>query len=64
MSYDILIRGGMLYDGSCKAPVVADVAVAEGRIAEIGYDDVLLVKAQRLLAGAPSGLRAFRVAPD
>src|SRR6476620_10387145 len=37
MSYDILIRGGTVYDGSGKAPVVADVAVADGRVAEIGH---------------------------
>jgi len=36
MSYDILILGGTIYDGSGKAPVVADVAIADGRIAEIG----------------------------
>ena len=36
MSYDILIRGGTVYDGSGKAPVVADIAIADGRIVEIG----------------------------
>src|SRR5215212_3501456 len=34
--YDILIRGGTVYDCSGKAPVEADIAIADGRIAEIG----------------------------
>jgi N-acyl-D-amino-acid deacylase len=34
--YDILIRGGTVYDGSGKAPVEADVAVADGRIVDVG----------------------------
>ena len=36
MSYDILIRGGTVYDGSGKAPVEVDIAIADGRIAGIG----------------------------
>src|SRR4029077_18070698 len=36
MSYDILIRGGKMYDGSGKAPVDADIAIADGHIAGIG----------------------------
>jgi len=36
MSYDILIRGGTVYDGSGKAPVAVDIAIADGNIAEIG----------------------------
>ena len=36
MSYDILIRGGTVYDGSGKAPVEADIAIADGRIVDIG----------------------------
>jgi len=34
--YDIVIRNGLLVDGSGAAPVHADIAVAEGRIAAIG----------------------------
>jgi N-acyl-D-aspartate/D-glutamate deacylase len=34
--YDILIRGGTVYDGSGKAPDEADVAVGEGRIVDVG----------------------------
>jgi len=35
-AFDILIRGGLVYDGSLKAPVRADVAVKDGRIIKIG----------------------------
>ncbi len=34
-AYDVVIRGGTLYDGSGAAPVVADVAIARDRIATI-----------------------------
>src|SRR5436309_3170408 len=34
--YDILIRGGSIYDGSGTAPVDADIAIAEGQIVGIG----------------------------
>jgi N-acyl-D-amino-acid deacylase len=36
MAYDILIRGGRVYDGSGAAGEEADVAIANGRIAKIG----------------------------
>ena len=35
MDYDLLIRGGTVYDGSGAAGVLADVAVRDGRIAAI-----------------------------
>jgi N-acyl-D-amino-acid deacylase len=34
--YDVLIRGGTVYDGSGKAPVRADVAVMGDRVVKIG----------------------------
>ncbi len=34
--YDIVIRGGTVYDGSGSAPVTADIAIKEDKIAEIG----------------------------
>ena len=34
--YDVIIRGGTVYDGSGNAPVVADVAIAGDTIAAIG----------------------------
>jgi N-acyl-D-amino-acid deacylase len=34
--YDVLLRGGTLYDGSGGAPVVGDVAVADAAIAAVG----------------------------
>ncbi|MFW7269713.1 N-acyl-D-amino-acid deacylase family protein [Gluconacetobacter sp. Hr-1-5] len=35
---DLLYRSGIFFDGSGKAPVVADVSVKDGRIAAIGRD--------------------------
>lgn len=34
--YDVIIRGGWVYDGTGKAPVVADVAIKANKIAAIG----------------------------
>src|SRR5437773_10817425 len=36
MEWDILIRGGMVIDGSGRPGELADVAIADGRIARIG----------------------------
>ena len=36
MSHDIVIRNGTLVDGSGAAPVSADLAIRDGRIAGIG----------------------------
>ena len=36
MSYDLVIRGGMLVDGTGAAPRRGDVALADGRIAALG----------------------------
>src|SRR5262249_54446256 len=36
MPFDLLIRGGTLYDGSGSAPARGDVAIAGGRIAAVG----------------------------
>jgi N-acyl-D-aspartate/D-glutamate deacylase len=36
MAWELAIRGGMVHDGSGRAPVRADVALAGGRIAAIG----------------------------
>ena len=38
MPYDILIRGGLLIDGSGAAPTRGDLAIRDGRIAAIGAD--------------------------
>lgn len=35
-NYDVIIRGGTVYDGSGEAPVLADVAINGDRIAKIG----------------------------
>lgn len=36
MAYDLIIKGGMVYDGNGGAPYAADVAVKDGIIAAIG----------------------------
>ena len=36
MALDLIIRGGSVFDGSGSEPVVTDVGIADGRIAEIG----------------------------
>src|SRR5436309_5257974 len=38
MTWDILIRGGTLYDGSSRPGDQGDVAIADGRIAQIRHD--------------------------
>ncbi len=37
--FDLVIRGGTVVDGTGSAPVVADVAISRGRIAEFGQVD-------------------------
>src|SRR6266850_6951478 len=55
MNYDILIYGGTVYDGSGKAPVDADIAIADGRIVDIGRPtgEARLVIEAKGLAVAP-----------
>ncbi len=36
MSYELLVKNGTVVDGSGVLPIRADIAVAEGKIAEIG----------------------------
>lgn len=38
-AYDLIIRGGTIYDGSGKPPVVGDVAIKDDRIVAIGKVD-------------------------
>ncbi|MBB6427259.1 amidohydrolase family protein [Sphingopyxis sp. JAI128] len=38
-AYDLIIRGGTLYDGSGKPPVVGDVAIKNDRIVAVGKVD-------------------------
>src|SRR3546814_4830818 len=35
-AYDVVIRGGTVYDGSGKAPIVGDVAIRGDRIVAVG----------------------------
>src|SRR6266508_4438559 len=56
MSYDILVRGGLLLDGSGAAGKPGDVAIRDGRIAAIGTDlgeDAAKVIDAKNLAVAP-----------
>ena len=34
--YDLIIRGGMVYDGTGAAPIRADVAVTNGVVTTVG----------------------------
>ena len=36
MSYDLIIRGGRIVDGSGAAPCTADITVLDGLIVEVG----------------------------
>lgn len=36
MNYDLIVRGGEVYDGSGSAPFAADIAVSDGHIAALG----------------------------
>lgn len=38
-AYDLIIRGGTIYDGSGKAPVIGDVAIKDDRIVAVGKVD-------------------------
>ena len=38
-AYDVIIRGGTIYDGSGKPPVVGDVAIKDDRIVAVGKID-------------------------
>jgi len=37
-TYDVLIKGGLVYDGSTAEPVVEDVGVKEDKIVAVGVD--------------------------
>ena len=39
MSFDLKITGGLIYDGDGGEPLRANIAVKDGRIAEIGACD-------------------------
>ncbi len=38
-TYDLVVRGGTVYDGSGAAPMTANIAIKDGKIAEIGSID-------------------------
>ena len=37
MSIDLLVQGGTILDGSGGSPFVADVAICDGRITDVGH---------------------------
>src|SRR5579883_2123471 len=65
--YDVIIRGGTVYDGSGGPPVAADVAIRGDRIAAVG--DLGGAKARREIdargrAVAPGFINMLSWAPD
>jgi hypothetical protein len=36
--FDVLIHGGIIYDGSSEAPYMADIGISDGTIQAIGSD--------------------------
>ena len=39
MAFDLLIKGGLVVDGTGDAPQVADVGIVDGRVAAVGRLD-------------------------
>ncbi len=65
-TYDVVIAGGRIYDGSGKASYVADVGIKEGRIAAIGQlqpGTAQIIRAQGL-AVAPGFINMLSWATD
>jgi len=51
MAYDIIIRSGLVLDGTGKTPSVQDIAIEQGKIAAIGALDRATAKIQVNVAG-------------
>ncbi len=65
-TYDVVITAGHIYDGSGRAPYVADIGIKDGRIAAIGQlqpDAVQVIHAQGL-AVAPGFINMLSWATD
>jgi N-acyl-D-amino-acid deacylase len=65
-AYDVVIAGGRVYDGSGKAPYVADIGIKDGRIAAIGQlqpGTAWVIRAQGL-AVAPGFINMLSWATD
>src|SRR5256885_8355282 len=49
MSFDLVIRGGTVYDGSGSAPIAADVAIVGDRIARVAPGDQMTEEASAVI---------------
>src|SRR5256885_14606918 len=49
MSFDLVIKGGTVYDGTGGAPVAADVAIVGDRIARVGAADATTQQADQVI---------------
>src|SRR5947208_3404029 len=49
MSFDLVIRGGTVYDGSGAAPIAADVAIVGDRIARVAPGDQMTEEASAVI---------------
>ena len=60
MAYDILIKGGRIYDGSGLPSYLGDVAVQDGKIVETGrINGERQARGQRRRPGGVAGLHRF-----
>jgi N-acyl-D-aspartate/D-glutamate deacylase len=57
--HDLVIRGGIVVDGTGVDPATADVAIAAGRIVEVGR---ITGAARRVIEAANAGPRRPRAA--
>lgn len=51
MAYDILIKGGSVLDGTGNPAAIADIAIADGKIAEVGALESVQAKTEISAAG-------------
>ena len=64
MAYDILIKGGRIYDGSGLPSYLGDVAINDGRIVETGREHNVTVEQNAVLAQALSAVELDDEIPE